>query len=161
MSSAAMAKAANAAPGSTEANGRQAAAELIELMNALLAVVESETELVRAGRLAEAAELGARKSALSGRYLADMVRLKADAGAWLRNSPDMLDHLQRRHDLFHALLQINLAVLATAHAVAEGLIRGAVEEVARKAIPNGYGARGNAVAPAPKTAQPVVLSKSY
>ena len=42
---------------------------------------------------------------------------------------------------FNALLQINLTVLATAHAVSEGLIRGAHAEVARKNAPQTYGAR--------------------
>jgi hypothetical protein len=37
--------------------------------------------------------------------------------------------LRRKHDELHALLRINLTVLATAHAVSEGIIRGVAELV--------------------------------
>ena len=46
----------------------------------------------------------------------------------------MLATLQPRHDTFRALLQINLTVLATAHAVSEGIVRGVSGELARKAV---------------------------
>ena len=36
----------------------------------------------------------------------------------------MLTTLHRHHDTFRAMLQINLTVLATAHAVSEGIVRG-------------------------------------
>jgi len=51
-------------------------------------------------------------------------------------------------------------VLATAHAVAEGLIRGAADEVARKSVPQGYGERGQVVTPPPRTARPVAISRA-
>ena len=47
------------------------------------------------------------------------------AGAGASRCPDLLAALRKQHDTFNALLQINLTVLATAHAVSEGLIRGA------------------------------------
>ena len=49
-------------------------------------------------------------------------------------APDTLAALMRRHDTFRALLQINLTVLATAHAVSEGIVRGVSGEMARKAV---------------------------
>ena len=49
--------------------------------------------------------------------------------------------LRQRHDLFRAVLQMNLTVLATAHAVSESIMRGVSSELARKATPQGaYGA---------------------
>lgn len=140
--------------------GREFASAYIRLMNALLSVLEDETELVRGGHLKEAAELNASKSALAGRFLAETVRLKTDAAAWFHDEPEMLDELQRRHDLFRALLQINLTVLATAHAVAEGLIRGAAGELARKTAPQGYGASGRSVSSANATPQPLALFRA-
>ena len=56
---------------------------------------------------------------------------------------------------FRALLQINLTVLATAHAVSEGIMRGVSDELARKAAPQTYGATGRANAPGPSAAQPL------
>ena len=136
------------------------AGTFIQLMNDLLAVLEQETELVRAGRLKDAAELGATKTALSGLFMVETVRLKSNGQTWFAGNPAMLVELQRRHDLFRALLQINLTVLATAHAVAESLIRGAAGDLARKSVPQGYGASGYAVAPPAGVAQPVAFSKA-
>lgn len=141
--------------------GRRFAADLIELMNALLALIEQETELVRIGRLSEAGTLNGAKSALAGRYLAETLRLKGNAAAWFRGDTETLIELQQRQDLFRALLQVNLTVLATAHAVAEGLIRGAAGELARQSMPQGYSARGYAAVGPARVAQPVALSKVF
>ena len=67
--------------------------------------------------------------------------------------PDLLAALRKQHDTFNALLQINLTVLATAHAVSEGLIRGAHAEVARKNAPQTYGKSGRATGAAPTARQ--------
>jgi hypothetical protein len=50
--------------------------------------------------------------------------------------------------------------LATAHAVSEGLIRGAHAEVARKNAPQTYGNSGRPVAPPKTAAVPVSVSRS-
>lgn len=144
----------------TKAECRQLVDNLVRVMDALLNTVEQETELVRDGKLAEATALVAEKSELASRYLADTTRLKANAAAISETLPNTLSQLQQRHDLFRALLQINLAVLATAHAVSEGIIRGAVGEVARKAGPQTYGASGRTVAPSRHASQPVAVSRT-
>ena len=138
----------------------QLASGLVGVMDALLGTLEAETEMVRAGHLAQAAALESRKSDLAGRYLAVTARLKANAGFLSQCVPQTLELLRQRHDLFRALLQINLAVLATAHAVSEGIIRGAAGEVTRKAAPQTYGASGRPVGPSAATATPVAVSRS-
>jgi hypothetical protein len=143
----------------TRQEAEQLVGGLLNVMDALLATVERETELVRAGNLAEAAALQGRKTDLAGRYLATSTRLKGNAGLLSQSVPKTLEALRERHDLFRALLQINLAVLATAHAVSEGIIRGAAGEVARKAAPQTYGASGRAMSPPPAAPQPVALSR--
>ncbi|MCC7345858.1 MAG: hypothetical protein IT538_00530 [Variibacter sp.] len=135
--------------------------EFVAVTDSLLAVLAQETELVRAGRLAEASALAATKSEAAGGYLVMTQRLKARPPAQLRAAPQVLDQLQRRQQHFRDTLQLNLAVLATAHAVAEGLIRGAASEAARQSAPQGYGARGHAIQPRPRSAQPVALSRAY
>ncbi len=77
-----------------------------------------------------------------------------------KSLPDALDTLRKRHEAFHALLQINLTVLATAHAVSEGIIRGVSDELARKRAPSTYGASGRANAPSAKASQPLALSRT-
>ena len=68
--------------------------------------------------------------------------------------------MRKRHDAFQALLQINLTVLATAHAVSEGIIRGVSGELARKRAPSTYGASGRANAPSAKASQPLAVSRT-
>ena len=92
-------------------------------MDALLSTVEEETELVRAGRLHEATKLKRTKAELPRMYIADILRIKASQGYLVRTTPLIVDDLRQRHDEFRALLQINLTVLATAHAVSESIMR--------------------------------------
>jgi hypothetical protein len=74
--------------------------------------------------------------------------------------PELLAALRKQHDTFNALLQINLTVLATAHAVSEGLIRGAHAEVARKNAPQTYGNSGRTAAAPSNAAVPVSVSRT-
>jgi hypothetical protein len=132
---------------------------LMDVMDALLAVVEEETELVRAGRLAAAAKLEPSKHELTRHYLADTARLKASQALLAQSMPDVLEALRKRHDLFQTLLKVNLTVLATAHAVSESIMRGVSSELARKATPQGYGATGRSAVPGSSGLQPLTLSR--
>jgi hypothetical protein len=132
---------------------------LMDVMDALLAVVEEETELVRAGKLSGLAELEASKTELSRLYAAAAARIKASRDFLKRTMPDVLAALRQRHDLFHALLQMNLTVLATAHAVSESIMRGVSDELARRATPHAYGASGQAAVPPPSSRQPLAISR--
>jgi hypothetical protein len=133
---------------------------LLTAMDALVATVEEETTLVRAGKLKDALALEATKAELARTYVSDTAQVKANLPVLKKQVPALLASLRKQHDTFNALLQINLTVLATAHAVSEGLIRGAHAEVARKNAPQTYGNSGRPVA-APKTAAvPVSVSRS-
>ena len=129
-------------------------------MEALQIVLEQETALVRAGRLAEAAELQDRKAGIAGELVAASVKLKAEAPTLSKARPEAFAAFRERQQDFHALLRLNMAVLATAHAVAEDLIRGATHKAAQQTLPQGYGASGAAPVLAPRAAAPVALSRS-
>jgi len=144
----------------TAAEAENLVRHLLAAMDALVATVEEETALVRAGKLREAAALETTKNELTRLYVADAAQVKANRPVLLRDVPDLLALLRERHDTFHALLQINLTVLATAHAVSEGLIRGAAAEVARKAAPQTYGMSGRTNVPPRGAAQPVSVSRT-
>ena len=122
-------------PVASPAEAESLISHLLEVMDALLGTVEEETELVRAGKLTEAAKLEPAKAELSRMYIADTTRIKASQGYLVRTTPATVDDLRRRHDEFRALLQINLTVLATAHAVSESIMRGVSDKLARKATP--------------------------
>jgi hypothetical protein len=144
----------------TPTEAHQLAGHLTDVMDALLGIVEEETNLVRAGRLRAAADLAQSKSDLTRLYLADIMRLKASHAYFAASHPDIVADLRRRHDMFRALLQVNLTVLATAHAVSEGIIRGVSEELMRKAAPQTYGASGRPSAPTQSAVQPISLSRT-
>jgi len=148
-----------AAPIASAAEAARLLAHLAEVMTALLQVLEEETQLVRAGRIREIARIEPNKSELARRYVADAVALRTNALFLAHETPREFEDLRRRHDQFRAVLQINLAVLATAHAVSEGIIRGAAGELARKAAPQTYGLTGRASTPGPKACPPVAVSR--
>ena len=135
-------------------------ANLNTIMDRLVQTVEEETARVRAGRLRDAAELAPDKAELGRRYSVESERIQAAGELIARSLPDALDRLRKRHAVFQALLQTNLTVLATAHAVSEGIIRGVSGELARKRAPSTYGASGRANAPSAKTSQPLAISRT-
>jgi hypothetical protein len=146
-------------PVASPAEGETLIRHLLEVMDALLGTVEEETALVRAGKLAEAAKLEAAKAELSALYVTDTARIRASQVYLNRVTPKMAAELRARHDLFRAVLQMNLTVLATAHAVSESIMRGVSSELARKATPQGYGASGRAAVPPAASMQPLTLSR--
>jgi hypothetical protein len=145
---------------STPLEARKLAQDMVEVMSALLAIVERETELVRAGKVAEAMRLEEQKRALSRRYVIAVENLKAAQKHLAQVAPDLLATLRRHHETFRAMLQVNLTVLATAHAVSEGIVRGVNAEVQRRNIPNTYTAAGQRAAPSPRQIRPLAVSRS-
>ena len=150
----------SSAPIASAAEAGELTTRFVEVMDTLVAVVQQETELVRAGHLGKAATLEATKGDLARRYIADVSRLRASQGQLARFVPaDKLKALRERHDTFRALLQMNLTVLATAHAVSEGIVRGVSGELARKSTPSTYGASGKANVPSRSAATPIAVSR--
>ena len=146
-------------PVASAADGEMLIKHLLEVMEALLGTVEQETALIRAGKLVEAAKLEPAKTELSNMYVADTARIKASQVYLDRVRPALAKELRQRHDLFRAVLQMNLTVLATAHAVSESIMRGVSAELARKATPQAYGASGYASTPTAGAMQPLTLSR--
>jgi hypothetical protein len=153
------AQAPNAAA-ATATDARKLAENLMDVMSALLGVIERETELVRAGKLREAMAFEPKKTELSRRYVNAVGQLKASQEYLSQSAPELLNTLHRHHDVFRAMLQINLTVLATAHAVSESIIRGVNTEIQRKNIPNTYTAAGRRAAPGPRNMTPLAVSRS-
>ena len=145
---------------STPVEARKLAEELMDVMSALLGVIERETELVRAGKIREAIALEGQKNELSQRYMVTVERLKNSQKYVAQVSPELLTTLRRHHDTFRAMLQINLTVLATAHAVSEGIVRGVNTEIQRRNIPNTYTASGQRANPGPRNMTPLAVSRS-
>jgi hypothetical protein len=145
---------------STPTEARKLAEDLIEVMSALLGVVERETELVRAGKLREAMAFEGQKTDLSRRYVNVVGLMKASQKYLSQTAPELLTTLHRHHDVFRAMLQVNLTVLATAHAVSESIVRGVNSEIQRRNIPNTYTAGGRRATPGTRHMTPLAVSRS-
>ena len=145
---------------STPAEARKLAENLMEVMSGLLGIIERETELVRAGDVREALRLEDQKGELSRRYMVTVENMKNSQKYLAQVSPELLTTLRRHHDTFRAMLQINLTVLATAHAVSEGIVRGVNTEIQRKNIPNTYTASGQRATPGPRNMTPLAVSRT-
>ena len=129
-------------------------------MNGLLSLIEQETELVRAGKLREAMQFEQKKAELSRRYVVVVGQMKASQKYLSQQAPDLLKTLHRHHDVFRSMLQVNLTVLATAHAVSENIVRGVNAEMQRRNIPNTYTAAGKRATPCPRHITPLSVSRS-
>jgi hypothetical protein len=147
-------------PAATPADARRLADGMLDIMNALLAVIERETELVRAGKIREGISLEKQKSELSHRYAGAISQFKGSQAYMTRSTPELLAALQRHHEMFRAILQVNLTVLATAHAVSEGIVRGVSAEAQRRTMPQTYTANGQRSAPPRQHTSPIAVSRS-
>ena len=142
------------------ADARRLANALMRTMDELLKLIEQETALVRAGKVREAMQLDTAKTDLSRRYVSAIAGLRANQRYMTQATPDLLAALHRHHDTFRAMLQVNLTVLATAHAVSEGIVRGVNGEMQRRAVPSTYTAAGQRNTAGTTRAAPLTLSRT-
>ena len=145
---------------STPAQARELAERLMDVMSSLLDVLRRETDLVRAGDVREAMKLAEKKSELSARYVNAIGYLKASQHYLAQAAPELVTMLHRQHDIFRGMLQMNLTVLATAHAVTEGIVRGVNVEMQSRNVPNTYTAAGQRAVAGPRHITPLAVSRS-
>ncbi|MGP0092272.1 MAG: hypothetical protein ACLPKB_20280 [Xanthobacteraceae bacterium] len=101
------------------ADAEQLVVHLTQVMDCLLAVVEEETQLIRAGRADIPDRVEQSKADLARRYSADITRLQRNRLYLRQMLPVSFAVLHHRHKNFGALLQINLTLLAAERAAAE------------------------------------------
>lgn len=146
-------------PITTAAEAEQAVADMTALTEQLSNLLDQETRLVHAGKVRSAAALGAAKAELAGLLFAASERIKASAKFLQRSAPTRCAALLRLQESFRGIVQKNMIVLATAHAVSEGIVRRLSGDLARKAAPQVYGSTGRAAAPNPKHGKPLAVSR--
>jgi hypothetical protein len=147
-------------PITTATEAESAIDDLNVLLEELSGLLSRETALVRAGRIRSAATIEPVKKDLTGKLFACGERLKASATFVLQAVPMRCAALKDVQEAFQAVLQRNMAVLATAHAVSEGIVRRLSAELARKSAPQIYGASGRAAPPNPKHGRPLAVSRT-
>src|SRR5690349_733748 len=89
-----------------QGEAQQVIGHLSDVMDALLALVEEETKLVRLGRLTEVGQLAEKKTKLARLYLADSSRVQASQPYLAKTVPGVLQVLRERHNTFRSMLQI-------------------------------------------------------
>lgn len=146
-------------PITTRAEAEAECATLDRTMTSLLAAIEEETALVRAGKLSDAGELQPKKADLMQTYIAMMNRTRDNSVSLGNLAPSAVTELRRRHSEFQAVLKINLAVLSTAREVAEGLVRTVAKSVGSVQPPKTYGRTGGNPASA-TTAHGIAVNRS-
>jgi len=146
-------------PITTAAQAEQALDDMTALMEQLAAVLAQETRLVHASKVRSAAALAPTKAELAGRLFAAGESFKASAKLLQRSAPQRCAALLRLQESFRGIVQKNMIVLATAHAVSEGIVRRLSGDLARKAAPRVYGSTGRSVAPNAKNGKPLALSR--
>jgi hypothetical protein len=146
-------------PITTAAEAERALDDLSALIEKLAGLMEEETALVRSGKVSHTIALGRTKAELAGQLYMSGERLKTNAKFLLQAAPARCAALRRLQDAFRAVLQKNMIVLATTHAVSEGIMRRLSGDLAKKSAPQVYGSTGRATAPHPRYGQPLALSR--
>ena len=151
---------ATSRPVASIAEAEQLIGHLGDAIDRLSALLDEETTLVRAGRLNETGRLAPSKAELARLYVTDAAQVRANSAFISHHVQAKLAALRDRHERFQGRLELNLKVLATAHAVSEGIIRGVASEMARQAAPQTYAASGRpAPRPAARATAPISLSR--
>lgn len=132
---------------------------VLAVMADLSGCLESETAHLRAGRIREGLSGEARKADLAASYLRGLEAIKANAVALQRLAPEILARFKKAQARFANIVETNQAVLATARAVSENLVKGIAEEMDRHARPPSYAPLGMQMR-RPETSGPLVVSKS-
>ena len=148
------------APVKTAAEADALVAQMIGVIADLSDELQQETEHLRAGHVRAASAVAEPKHDLGRRYVAATLRLKAARPQLAQVAPERRAALQERHAALRALLQTNMTVLATAHAVSEGIVRGVSKEITRRSVPHTYGASGRTNVPSRTAAAPIAVSRS-
>ena len=134
---------------------------VLESLSNLSHVIGEETQLVRDGRLNDALKREPRKSELAGIYMRGLEVVKSNAVALARFAPAEVQRLKASHGSFLDLVETNQAVLATARAISESIVRELATEASRSAQPAGYDSRRNSIASLSRPASgPLAVSRN-
>ncbi len=129
---------------------------LFGLMDELRETLETETALIGAGRTQDGLAGEVRKTELGQAYIRHLQAAKSNVVALKRHAPDRLQDFRQSQVEFERVLERNQAVIATAKAVSESLVKGVAEELERRRRPVSYTSTG-----AGASAAPLVFSRRY
>ena len=128
---------------------------------ALMEVIDAETELLRSGRPHSVEALQSDKIELSARYLADVTRLKRQADVVRASAAEDVEALRPVMQELGAKLLDNRDALALVLSASERLIRtAAMSAISAREAPSTYGKDGALSGPPAKAPAPVSVNRS-
>jgi hypothetical protein len=116
-------------------------------LRALVAAMNNETTLLRAGRHREAAPFAAEKTRLAQDYVVYSRAVQRQLDRLKVEAPSDILLLRNGHEQLATQMAENLKVIATARTVTEDILTDVAQRVARTASPRTYGASGTMGAP--------------
>lgn len=144
----------------TRAESEALVAEVRGVMAELGQVLDAESAHLAAGRIGEGLARAESKSELAAAYMRELEACKANAVALARLAPGAVSELRHDHDAFRRRVERSQAVIATARAVSESLVKSLAAEVDRVSRPRGYAPP--TAAPARRAnAAPLVFSRQF
>lgn len=142
---------------STPDEAEQLVASAVDALDRLEPLIDEETRLFKVGKVREALGMAVEKNEAAFAYTRCLEALKTNAIAIGRFQPEDLDALRSRHEAFSSKMALNMAVVATARTVSEGLLRDLADSIGQNSSPKVYASRGG-ITHKPGTA-PLSLSK--
>lgn len=133
--------------------------ELAGLIETLIGLTDRETDLLKAGYLARAAEAAQAKQAATDAYIALASRLGPHAAKSAALAAEAAERVRQLQDTLHDRLTYNLAVISTARDVSENLVRSAARTVALRSRPTVYAFSGANPHP-PQPARGIVIDRA-
>lgn len=119
-------------------DAEQLVASALDALDQLEPLIDDETRLFKAGKAREALALAVEKNRAAQAYTLCLETLKHNAIAIGRFQPPNLEELRSRHEGFSSKMALNMAVVATARTVSEGLLRDLADAVGQNASPKTY-----------------------
>jgi hypothetical protein len=112
------------------------------VLEALVAVMNEETTLLRAGRFRETVPVTAEKTALAQDYVGLVRSIQRQTGRLLKEAPDEVRQLRAGHDRLATQMAENLKVLATARTITDDILTDVATAVGQRNQARTYGAGG-------------------
>lgn len=140
--------------------GRDLIARVEGTLNALVAVMNEETTLLRAGRLKDAGELTGNKTRLAQDYVGLSRSVQRQLFRLRDEAPDDLARLRSGHERLATQMAENLRVIATAKDVTEAVLTDVAETIGAQTRTKTYGASGNVQSTANGHARGIAINRA-
>ncbi len=132
----------------------------LSVLEALVAVMNEETTLLRTGQMRNAGAVSARKTELAQDYVSLVRSIQRQTARLLREAPDDVRRLRAGHERLATQMAENLKVLATARSVTETILTDVAEAVGQGARPKTYGAAGQPMEAPKDAARGIAINRS-